>query len=82
MSPAMADPDDPLGRPGRASEAARIRSRKLSDGVATLIVDATGLSDEASATRWSSELQHAALALAGVDEVRVAMTAVAAAPDA
>jgi ATP-binding protein involved in chromosome partitioning len=52
----------------------RIRSRKLAAGVATLIVDATGLRavDRAKA---EEELRTAALARPGVDEARIAMTA-------
>jgi ATP-binding protein involved in chromosome partitioning len=52
----------------------RIRSRKLASGVATLIVDATGLSatDRAS---FEGELRAAALARPGVQEARIAMTA-------
>ena len=55
-------------------EAARIRSRRFSDGVATLIVDATGLSGEAR-TRLERELQERASSVAGVSEVRIALTA-------
>ena len=52
----------------------RIRSRKLAGGVATLIVEATGL----SATERGAieqELRSAVLSRAGVEDVRVAMTA-------
>ncbi len=52
----------------------RIRSRKVAGGVATLIVDATGLSARESA-RLEQELRSAALAKDGIDEVRIAMTA-------
>ena len=52
----------------------RIRSRKLAGGVATLIVDATGLSAPNRA-KLEAELREAALARAGVDEARIAMTA-------
>jgi len=51
----------------------RIRSRKVAGGVATLIVDATGLSG-AERSEIEQELRSAALAR-GVDEVRIAMTA-------
>src|SRR4051794_20578779 len=51
----------------------RIRSRKVAGGVATLIVDATGLSN-AERTRAEEELRSAVLAR-GVDDVRIAMTA-------
>ena len=54
--------------------AERIRSRRLSDGVATVIADATGLSkNEREALEL--ELRNAALAIAEVSEARVALTA-------
>jgi ATP-binding protein involved in chromosome partitioning len=52
----------------------RIRSRKVANGVATLIVDATGLGP-AEAKRVEDEIRTAALGTAGVEEARVAMTA-------
>jgi ATP-binding protein involved in chromosome partitioning len=52
----------------------RIRSRKLAGGVATIIVDATGLSDT-EAKRVEEDVRRAALAIAGVSEARIAMTA-------
>ena len=52
----------------------RIRSRKLAAGVATLIVEATGLS-AAERETVEEELRSAAMQLGGVEEVRVAMTA-------
>src|SRR5690349_6817281 len=52
----------------------RIRSRRLSGRVATLIVDATGLSG-AERSAVEEELRSAALEQGGVDEVRIAMTA-------
>ena len=55
-------------------EARRIRSRKVADGVATLIVDATGLG-EAQRKTLERELHDAAMRIEGVREVRVAMTA-------
>ena len=52
----------------------RICSRKLASGVATLIVDASGMAaTERSA--MEQELRFAALQKDGVDEVRIAMTA-------
>ena len=52
----------------------RIRSRKVAGGVATIIIDATGLSDvEAKAVE--EEVRAAALQVAGVGEARIAMTA-------
>ena len=70
----MADDKDPLVELGRHPEARRIRSRRLSEGVVTLIVDATGLVD-ADRRRLESELNEAASSLPGVDEVRIALTA-------
>jgi ATP-binding protein involved in chromosome partitioning len=52
----------------------RIRSRKLAGGVATIIVDATGLS-QGDARRLEDELRAAALEIDGVEEARIAMTA-------
>jgi ATP-binding protein involved in chromosome partitioning len=52
----------------------RIRSRKLSRGVATIIADATGLSD-AERKLLEDELRSAALNVPGVTEARVALTA-------
>jgi ATP-binding protein involved in chromosome partitioning len=67
----MDHPADPLtGLPHEE----RIRSRKLAGGIATIIVDATGLS-EAHARRVEDDVREAALGIAGVGEVRIAMTA-------
>ena len=52
----------------------RIRSRKLAGGVATIIVDASGLS-QSGAKRLEDELRAAALEISGVHETRIAMTA-------
>jgi len=52
----------------------RIRSRRLRDGVATIIADASGLSEK-DARGIEQELRVAALALPGVSEARVAITA-------
>jgi ATP-binding protein involved in chromosome partitioning len=71
MSPAMEHPADPLtGLPHDE----RIRSRKLAGGVATIIVDATGLSQD-KASRIEEDIRAAAIAMASVGEVRIAMTA-------
>lgn len=70
----MADHRDPLVELDLHPEAGRIRSRRLNEGVATLIVDATGLAD-ADRKRLENDLQAAANALPGVDEVRIALTA-------
>src|ERR1044071_6674553 len=52
----------------------RIRSRKVVGGVATIIVDATGLSARQS-NELEGEVRAAALSVPGVSEVRIAMTA-------
>jgi ATP-binding protein involved in chromosome partitioning len=52
----------------------RIRSRKLAGGIATIIADASGLSKKEGDT-LEDELRAAALAIPGVTEARVAMTA-------
>jgi ATP-binding protein involved in chromosome partitioning len=70
----MADLTDPLAELEAHPEAKRIRSRRLNDGVATLIVDATGLRD-ADRSKLERELHDAASAAEGVNEVRIAMTA-------
>src|SRR3954463_3441528 len=67
----MAHPADPLTD---LPHDERIRSRKLAGGVATIIVDATGLSATES-KRVEAELRSAALTIAGVGEARIAMTA-------
>jgi len=67
----MAHPADPLTDLPHDD---RIRSRKLVNGVATIIVDATGLS-QSECKRLEDELGAAATALPGVNEARIAMTA-------
>jgi ATP-binding protein involved in chromosome partitioning len=67
----MAHPADPLID---LAHEERVRSRKLSNGVATVIVDATGLS-ASDAKRVEDEVRSAALAVPGVREARIAMTA-------
>jgi ATP-binding protein involved in chromosome partitioning len=71
----MDHPADPLtGLPHET----RIRSRKLANGVATIIVDATGLSDREN-KQVEEDVRAGALAIAGVKEARIAMTAAQAA---
>ena len=70
----MADHSDPLVELEGHPEAKHIRSRRLKEGVATLIVDATGLRD-AERSRLERELHDAASSIEGVSEVRIAMTA-------
>jgi ATP-binding protein involved in chromosome partitioning len=68
--PGMDHPVDPLiGLPHDE----RVRSRKLTAGVATIIVDATGLS-QTEAKDIEGEVRAAALKVAGVTEARIAMT--------
>jgi ATP-binding protein involved in chromosome partitioning len=67
----MAYPVDPLTE---LPHDERIRSRKLANGVATIIVDATGLSSSES-QRLEDELRAAATSMPGVNEARIAMTA-------
>ena len=55
-------------------DAPRIRSSRLLDGVATIVADASGLSEE-ERRALEQRLQAAARALRGVREVRVALTA-------
>src|SRR5881275_2960619 len=71
MWPVMDHPVDPLS--GLPHEE-RIRSRKLARGVATIIVDATGLSEK-EARRVEEDVRTAASQIAGVNEARIAMTA-------
>src|SRR4030095_10399264 len=56
------------------SDAGRIRSRRLTGSVATLVVDATGL-DDAQQKALEESLREAVLAIPGVTEARVALTA-------
>ncbi len=71
MSPAMTHPADPLTA---LPHDERIRSRKVANGVATVIVDATGLTPNDS-KRVEDEVHAAALSTPGVKEARIAMTA-------
>ena len=67
----MDHPADPLtGLPHEE----RVRSRKLAGGVATIIVDASGLSDN-DAKRVEEDIRASALQVGGVSEARIAMTA-------
>src|SRR5205823_387575 len=50
------------------------RSRKVAKGVATIIVDATGLTPK-TATQVENDIRSAALTMPGVSEARIAMTA-------
>jgi ATP-binding protein involved in chromosome partitioning len=70
----MTAPDDPLKSLDAVSQPQRIRSRRLVGSIATIIADATGLND-AARKALEQELRSAALAVPGVSEARVAMTA-------
>ncbi len=70
----MAIADDPLAPLDALPEAHRIRSRKLVGRVATIIADATGL-DEPGRSGLERSLKQATLAIPGIDEARVALTA-------
>src|SRR5262245_22709239 len=74
MSPAMAHSPDPLTALDTLADAKRIRSRKLAGGIATIIADASGLSD-GERDDFEAALKQAALDVPGVTEARVAMTA-------
>ncbi|MBA3526735.1 MAG: Mrp/NBP35 family ATP-binding protein [Pseudomonadota bacterium] len=70
----MADPADPLASLDQHALGARIRSRKLSGGTLTIIADATGLSGDERVS-MERRLQSAGGGIAGVEQVRVALTA-------
>lgn len=70
----MADTADPLSSLDELPEAGRIRSRRLSGGIATIIADATGLSTD-ERDKFEQELKAAACAIPQVREARVALTA-------
>ncbi|WP_309603493.1 Mrp/NBP35 family ATP-binding protein [Sphingomonas sp.] len=66
--------DEQLNRLDSHPDALRIRSKKLEGGVATLIVDGSGMrNDERKA--METRLREAAGTIPGVSEVRIAMTA-------
>lgn len=66
--------DDPLSLLDKLPDAGRIRSRKLTGSVATIVADASGLSGpERSALE--ARLKEAALTAPGATEARVALTA-------
>jgi ATP-binding protein involved in chromosome partitioning len=74
MSPAMTGSPDSLTALDALPDAERIRSRKLVGGVATIIADATGMT-EGQRQDFEREMKAAALAIPGVDEARIAMSA-------
>jgi ATP-binding protein involved in chromosome partitioning len=74
MAPGMAEHDDRLSSLDALPDAGRIRSRKLVGDIASIVADATGLSEQERAA-FEGELRAAALAIPGVREARVALTA-------
>ena len=75
MSPAMADPDDPLSTSTRSPMPPAFGRASWSATIASLVVDATGL-DEPSRKALEQDLRAAALAIPGVAEApRIALTA-------
>jgi ATP-binding protein involved in chromosome partitioning len=70
----MAAPGDPLSDFDFGDDAPRVRSRRLAGGVATLVADATGL-DARGREALEQRLTNAALGVAGVSDVRIALTA-------
>ena len=66
--------EEPLNALNELPDAERIRSRRLVGQVATIVADASGLSD-AERAALEARLKEAALALPGVGEARVALTA-------
>jgi ATP-binding protein involved in chromosome partitioning len=55
-------------------DAARIRSRRLTGNVVTIVADATGL-DDGEKEKLEQSLKEATLAIPGVEEARIALTA-------
>ena len=66
--------EDPLATLDTLPDASRIRSRKQSGNVVTIVADASGLS-ASDRSALEAKLKQAALELPGVTEVRVALTA-------
>ena len=70
---ALAGVRDPAGK-GSLAEAGRIAMSRVKDGKATIVLDATGLSADDRAL-MERQVRAAMIAVPGVDETRVAMTA-------
>ena len=66
--------EDALVALDKLPDAHRIRSRRLTGDVATIVADASGLSPR-QREALESDLRHAALAVPGVTDARVALTA-------
>jgi ATP-binding protein involved in chromosome partitioning len=72
-APPMTISDEALNALDDLPEAKRIRSRRLSAGVATIVADASGLA-AAERDALEARLKQAALDLPGVSDARVALT--------
>jgi len=70
----MTDSGNVLAALDALPDAARIRSRRISEGVATIIADATGLG-ASERKDLEARLKSAAAAVPGVQDVRIALTA-------
>ena len=66
--------DDPLSLLDELPDAGRIKSRKLSGSVATIVADASGLSSS-ERSALEGRLKQAALTAPGTTEARIALTA-------
>ena len=73
IAAALAQIADPLGQGGLA-EAKRVAMTRLKEGVATIVIDATGFSAEQRAL-VERQVRAAMVAVPGVSDTRVAMTA-------
>ena len=73
LSNAIAGIADPAGN-GSLAEAGRIAMSRIKDGTATIVLEATGLSAEQRAL-LERQVRAATVAIPGVDQIRVAMTA-------
>ena len=73
IAAALAGVRDPGGK-GNLDEAGRIAMSRVKDGKATIVIDATGLSADQRAL-VERQVRAAMVAVPGVDETRIAMTA-------
>jgi ATP-binding protein involved in chromosome partitioning len=73
ITTALAAIPDPAGR-GSIAEGNRVAMTRLSEGKATIVIDATGLSADQRAG-LERQIRAAMIAVPGVEETRIAMTA-------
>ena len=73
MAPPMSS-EDVVNALDQLPDGERIRSRRLANGVATIVADATGLGSK-DRDALEQRLKAAALAMPGVHDARVALTA-------